>query len=145
MLGVVLAHPDPEVRSAFTQALSEVEADIAVRWFDDGRKCLDYLQEMELPRGEPAPRLALVALDLPGLDGMQLLQKLREGRARRGLPVVMTGTPQDVARVRPAYSAGANSCLLLPDDPLQRAINLSTVLEYWTRVVVGPAMEGVRG
>ena len=145
LVGVVLAHPDPAIRAAFTQTLAEVEAKIAVRWFDNGRACLSYLQDPELPRGEPAPRLVLLGFDLPGLDGMQVLQRLREGRVRRGIPVVMTGLAGDVARVRPAYQAGANSCVLLPEDPLQRSINLTTVVEYWTRVVVGPALEVARG
>ena len=145
LVGVVVAHPDAAIRASFTQALAEVEAKVAVRWFDKGKACLSYLQDLELPRGEPAPRLVLLGFDLPDLDGMQVLQRLREGRARRGIPVVMTGTSGDVARVRPAYQAGANSCLLLPDDPLQRSINLSTVVEYWTRVVVGPSLEVARG
>lgn len=145
LVGVVVAHPDASVRAAFTQALAEVEAKVSVRWFDNGQACLSYLQDQDLPIGEPAPRLVLLAFDLPGLNGMQVLQRLREGRGRRGLPVVMTGTSGDVARVRPAYQAGANSCLLLPDDPLQRSINLTTVVEYWTRVVMGPALEVARG
>lgn len=145
LVGVVVAHPDAAIRFAFTQALAEVEAKVAVRWFDTGRACLSYLQDPELPRGEPAPRLVLLAFDLPVLDGMQVLRCLREGQVRRGIPVVMTGTSEDVARVRPAYQAGANSCLLLPEDPLQRSINLATVVEYWTRVVVGPALEVARG
>lgn len=145
VVGVVLAHQDSDVRNALTRALAEVEAKVAVRCFDDGLSCLAYLQDMALPRGEPGPRLLLLGFDMPGLDGMGLLQRLRQGQARRGLPVVMTGTAADVGRVRPAYEAGANSCLLLPDDPAARAVSLSTVLEYWTRVVVGPALEAFPG
>ena len=143
--GVVLAQPSPDIRAAFTAALTEVEARVSVRWFDDGAQCLAYLQALELPPGDPAPRLVLMSFHLPRLGGLQVLQRLRNGRARRGLPVVMTGAPTDGGLVRPAYQAGANSCVLLPEDREQRTLSLSTVLEYWMNVVVGPVPEARAG
>ena len=93
-------------------AFAEAGAPHRLRVVGDGAEALEYL----LARGrhadrEPAglPALVLLDLNLPRLDGHEVLQAIRAGEATRRLPVVVLTTSAEPSDVERAYALGANS------------------------------------
>ncbi len=64
----------------------------------------------------PVPAVILLAWDLPGSDGMELLRRLRADVRWARLPVVMVTAVDDLARVEQALEAGASEYLMQPSD-----------------------------
>jgi len=83
----------------------------------DGQAALDYLLRQgafQDPASSPRPHVILLDLRLPRVDGLQVLQILKETESLRQIPVVIlttSATEQDIAR---AYHFHANSYLVKP-------------------------------
>jgi CheY-like chemotaxis protein len=93
----------------------------------DGQAALDYL----FNDANDLPRLVLLDLNLPGLDGLKVLQRIREGERTCMTPVVvLTGfaAPIDVIA---AYRYGANSYVRKPIDFEQFADMIQQLGLYW--------------
>ena len=107
----------------------------------DGEEALDYLLRRGRyahPITSPTPHLVLLDLNLPKLDGRQVLQRIREEPALRGLVVVVLTTSKEEMDVLRSYSLGVNSYLTKPMT-IQHFIQIVRALEhYWFQIVVLP-------
>jgi CheY-like chemotaxis protein len=84
--------------------------------FTDGQSALDYLfrrGEYADPPG-PRPHVILLDLRLPRVDGMQVLQVIKEAQELRQIPVVVLTTSEADKDVARAYYNHANSYLIKP-------------------------------
>ena len=112
------------------------EAGIAHRLMvvSDGVSALDYL----FARGEHAgrdplqlPAIVLLDLNLPKVDGREVLQAIRDSPATRTLPVVVLTTSAEPFDVEASYALGANSYIQKPVDFEQFVDAIKQVGLYW--------------
>ena len=97
---------------AFRKAWSGEDMIIVAR---DGETALDYLFGSQSREGAPlCPSLVLLDLNLPGINGHEVLRRLRERPATRRLPVVVMTTSDDEADVLRSYDLGVNSYVRKP-------------------------------
>jgi len=75
--------------------------------FDDGQEAVDAILAN---KDEILPAYAVILLDLnlPGLDGYQILEKLRLNEKTKRTPVCMLTTTEDEREVERCYSLGCN-------------------------------------
>ena len=84
----------------------------------DGEEALDHI----FSRGEPAdaarsvPRLILLDLKMPRLDGIEVLKAIRADPRTRRIPVVMMTSSQEETDVAQSYDVGVNSYIVKPVD-----------------------------
>jgi CheY-like chemotaxis protein len=76
----------------------------------DGVEAIDYLFRPE-QSAEEMPRLVLLDLSLPRLDGFGVLKKIRQAERTKLIPVVMLTASNHPDDVRRAYELGANGYL----------------------------------
>jgi two-component system response regulator len=96
----------------------------------DGQEALDYL----FNRANDLPRLVLLDLRLPNLDGLEVLRRVRENERTCLTPVVIltsSTAPDDVAT---GYRYGANSYVCKPLDFDQFSWLLRELGSYWLEV-----------
>jgi len=104
----------------------------------DGQEALDYL----LNEANELPHLVVLDLNLPGLDGLKVLQRIREDERTCTTPVVvLTGfaAPVDVIA---AHRYGANSYVRKPIDFDQFAEVIQQLGAYWLVVNEPPPSAG---
>jgi CheY-like chemotaxis protein len=84
----------------------------------DGQQALDYLFcEGEYAGDEcPSPLLVLLDLDLPVLDGYQVLQRMKADGCTKRIPVVILTTTDDAREVARCYELGCNVYVTKPVD-----------------------------
>lgn len=112
------------------------EANVANRMIvvRDGAEALDYL----FARGQYAgrdpqelPSIVLLDLNLPKLDGREVLQAIRAEPATRDLPVVVLTTSAEPFDVEASYALGVNSYIQKPVDFEQFVGAVRQVGLYW--------------
>ncbi|QSX79158.1 response regulator [Agrilutibacter solisilvae] len=101
---------------------------------NDGAQALDYL----FARGPYAdrdpqdlPGIVLLDLNLPKLDGHEVLQAIRAEAATRTLPVIVLTTSVEPPDVESTYALGANSYIRKPVDFEQFVWAVRQVGLYW--------------
>ena len=115
------------------RALREGGVEHRLTVLHDGRHALDHLLRLESPDcpEDVEPDLILLDLNLPGIDGCEVLTRIKHHPFLRAIPVVVlttSGRDEDVAQT---YAAGANTYIQKPDEyPLYRDLVL-TLRHYW--------------
>ena len=112
------------------------EAQVANRMIvaKDGAEALDYLFARGAHAGRnPAelPSIVLLDLNLPKLDGREVLQAIRAEPATRDLPVVVLTTSAEPFDVEASYALGVNSYIQKPVDFEQFVSAVRQVGLYW--------------
>jgi two-component system response regulator len=131
---ILLVEDNPDdvelTRLAFDEA--KIANQLAV--VGDGAEALDYL----FARGrfadrDPAdlPSLVLLDLNLPKVDGREVLQAIRANEATRALPVVVLTTSTEPFDVEATYALGVNSYIQKPVDFEQFVWAVKQVGLYW--------------
>ena len=103
----------------------------------DGVEAIDYLLSPERSAAD-MPHLVLLDLNMPRLDGFEVLEKMRREERTRFIPVVMLISSDHPEDVRRAYELGANSYLDKLSDNSRWDEMVPTVARYWAGMNVTP-------
>jgi two-component system, response regulator len=100
----------------------------------DGEEALDFLFGRGAFRhrsAAPPPRLILLDLKLPKVDGLEVLRALRANTRTSLAPVVVLTSSDDPRELAQSYQLGANSCVQKPVRPDELRATLQEVGRYW--------------
>ena len=131
---ILLVEDSPDdaelTRIAFSEA-SIANPLVVVR---DGAEALDYLFGRGAWEGRDVdrqPALMLLDLNLPKLDGREVLQAIRGDVRTRGLPVVVLTTSVEPFDLEASYALGVNSYIRKPVDFGEFVSAVRQVGQYW--------------
>lgn len=84
----------------------------------DGQAAVDYLfsEENLKARGQAMPVLVLLDLNMPVMDGYQVLKIMKEDERTKRIPVVILTTTDDPREVTKCYELGCNIYITKPVD-----------------------------
>ncbi len=88
-----------------------------IRHFVDGQSALDYLMRQGQyadPESSPRPHVILLDLRLPRVDGLEVLQTIKQDSELKSIPVVVLTTSEAEKDVVRAYDNYVNSYLVKP-------------------------------
>jgi two-component system, response regulator len=94
----------------------------------DGAEALEYLFGAD---AKPAPRLILLDLKLPKVDGLEVLQKIKSDPRTRAIPVVVLTSSREDRDIIECYNLGVNSYIVKPVDFGQFAEAVRSLGMYW--------------
>jgi CheY-like chemotaxis protein len=131
---ILLVEDNPVDAMLIQRAFRELKKDYRVSVVNDGALAVDYMKGDGLyaDRKEyPFPRLILLDLSLPVMDGFQFLKWLREESALRHVPVVALSGSSFSPDIKRAYATGANSFLSKPSGLSELTGAVKDLMEYW--------------
>ena len=104
-----------------------------IEWVKDGVEALEFLrcEGAWAGRRNGHPRLVLLDLKMPQLDGLQVLERMKADERTRTIPVVMMTSSREEGDLVSSYRLGVNSYVVKPVDFSQFAAMVSEVGMYW--------------
>jgi two-component system, chemotaxis family, response regulator Rcp1 len=120
------------------EAFESIGISVQIRLFQDAREALKAL-ELEQPDNDSStPDIIVLDLNLPKMDGRELLKRLKENAQLKRIPVIILSTSsldQDIAY---CYENYANSYIVKPQRFVDYKRVAASVNEYWSSTVVLP-------
>lgn len=107
----------------------------------DGQEALDYLYRrppFEDTSIHRLPGLMLLDINIPKVNGIEVLRTLKEDLVLRSLPILMLTTSTRQEDVAAAYAHGANGYIYKPIQFSRFVEVIRTLGEYWSRVARVP-------
>jgi len=121
-------------RMAFEQAKLIVN----LHHVDDGEKCMAFLRKQPPYADAPTPDLILLDLNLPVMDGREVLAEIVKDEALKHLAVVVLTTSYEAEDIATMYKLRCNSYITKPVDFEKFVDAVRKLQDYWFTVVILP-------
>lgn len=127
---------------------SAIDAELAIRglkqhnlanevvWVKDGEQALDYVYRRGKFEGRSGagPRLILLDLKMPKVDGIEVTKVIKGDESVRHIPIVIMTSSKEERDISQSYSLGANSYIVKPLDFEALASVASQAGYYWLAI-----------
>lgn len=124
-------------------ALTENNLANSIKWVKDGEEALDFLFGKGKYEGRDVimrPKLVLLDLKMPRLDGIEVLKVIRSNKITKSLPVVVLTTSQEESDVVRAYNLNVNSYIIKPVGFDKFINSVRDIGMYWLLLNEPPKM-----
>lgn len=116
---ILLVEDSPTDRELTLRALEKAKIANRIEIARDGAEALDFLfgsgDHAERAGAQP-PRLVLLDLKLPKIDGLEVLERIKKDPATRSIPVVVLTSSREQRDLVESYNLGVNSYIVKPVD-----------------------------
>ena len=134
---ILLVEDDPGHAVLIEKNLRRAGIANAIVTLNDGQKAVDFLFKRDGYENDthPDPLLILLDLNLPVLDGYQVLKNIKENERTKRIPIIVLTTTDNPSEVSKCYELGCNAYVTKPVDyeAFSRAIqNLGLLLSVIT-------------
>jgi two-component system, chemotaxis family, response regulator Rcp1 len=104
----------------------------------DGVDCLTFLRKQGQYSNAPTPDLVLLDLNMPRMDGREVLVEMIADKTLNSIPVVVLTTSEDEVEILGMYALRCNSYIVKPIDFQQFQRVIESIADYWFTIVVLP-------
>jgi len=133
---ILLVEDNPNDAELAVYALQKHHISQRIHIVRDGAEALDYMfctgSYADQPR-ESAPKVILLDLKLPKIDGLEVLQRIKSDPRTSTIPVVVLTSSREERDVYRSYELGVNSYLVKPIDFDQFTEVVRLLGVYWLR------------
>lgn len=131
---ILLVEDNPDHAELTRRSLESGSVANRVTWVKDGQEALDYLFKKEPYANAPRPGLILLDINLPKVNGLEVLKKIKETEDLRVIPVIMLTTSDRDEEALKCYSFGANSFITKPVKFTEFSEKVKSLKIYWLLV-----------
>jgi CheY-like chemotaxis protein len=129
----ILVVEDNEGDVEMTQrALSRAESPCTLTIANDGLHALDILRPAPGMEAPVPPQLILLDINMPRMDGKELLTAVKSDARLRHIPVVMFTSSESPVDIRECYELHASCYVVKPFNGRQYAEVLHEVVNFWS-------------
>jgi CheY-like chemotaxis protein len=141
LIEILLVEDNPTDAELSLYALRKYRIANRVHHCRDGAEAIDYLFGEGAYRGkniEETPKVVLLDLKLPKVDGLAVLKRIKSDPRTRHIPVVILTSSSEERDIVDCYSLGANSYLVKPIDFEQFSESVRQLGLYWVQLNESP-------
>jgi CheY-like chemotaxis protein len=137
-LQVLLVEDSPGDVRLTREAFSEANGRIVLHVAADGVEAMAFLRRQELHRHAPRPDLVLLDLNLPRMDGREVLAHIKSDSGLMTIPVVILTTSDAEADIVKSYELHANCFLGKPVQLAAFELLVKSINDFWLRTAKLP-------
>lgn len=132
---ILLVEDNPNDAELAIRALKKNNLANNLVHLEDGQEALDYLFD----DNNEMPKLILMDVKMPRVDGIEVLRKLKSDEKRRIIPVVMLTSSKEDKDIIDAYNLGVNAYIVKPVD-FEQFVKAVTQLGFFWMILNQPPM-----
>ncbi|MCX6096282.1 MAG: response regulator [Candidatus Bipolaricaulota bacterium] len=135
---VLVVEDNPDDVTIIKRAMRKSEVKCELYFARDGEEALDFLHREGEFEDVPRPDLILLDLNLPKINGLEVLAKVKEDERLRRIPVIVLTISEREEDMVKAYDSGAASYMTKPVDSKDFERLIGTVQDYWRIAKIPP-------
>jgi two-component system response regulator len=139
---ILLVEDNPNDEELTLYALKKNNITNQIQVVRDGAEALEYLfctgAYAHRQINEP-PKVVLLDLKLPKVDGLEVLEQVKSDTRTRAIPVVVLTSSQEERDIVESYQLGVNSYIVKPVDFEQFIEAVRQLGMYWMLLNISPA------
>jgi chemotaxis family two-component system response regulator Rcp1 len=138
---ILLVEDNPADIKITQRALRESSTPVELIVVRDGQEAIDYLLRQGEYQNDPqwrCPDLILLDLNMPRMNGQEVLKRVRATPELRAVPVIVLTTSRRAEDIEEMYAAGANTYIEKPREFQHFVQVLQTIKSYWLDTALLP-------
>lgn len=141
-LDILLVEDDPNDAELTLMAFRKYKVSTSIYWVKNGEEAINFLLHPNHPDGRtnPVPRVIMLDIKLPLVNGIEVLKELKSHEETRKIPVVMITSSRMDSDIEKCYDLGANSYVVKPVDLDHFMEAIRHLGAYWLLVNERPKM-----
>jgi CheY-like chemotaxis protein len=130
----LLVEDNPSDVELTRRALEKIQVRNKLVVAEDGKQALDYLfgagkySDRDINQ---LPSIVLLDLKLPGIDGLEVLRRIRSQSITHRQPVIILTSSTEESDLHAGYDLGVNSYIRKPVDYSEFSHTISHLINYW--------------
>jgi two-component system, chemotaxis family, response regulator Rcp1 len=139
LVQILLVEDNPGDVRLTREALKEAKFRNKVQVVGDGVEALAYLRQQGEYSGAMRPHLIMLDLNLPRMDGREVLAAIKKDADLRRIPVVVLSSSEAETDIARAYELHANAYVTKPVDIDHFLQVVKAIEEFWVEIVKLPS------
>ncbi|WP_353633956.1 response regulator [Halobacterium sp. NMX12-1] len=135
---ILLVEDNPGDVRLTREAFAEAHINNDLHDVNDGEAALDFLHQRGDHADAPRPDLMLLDLNLPKVDGLDVLEAVKSDDDLRTIPVVVLTSSEAEEDVARSYEQHTNAYLTKPIDPNEFVDVIRSFERFWLTLVELP-------
>jgi len=111
---ILMAEDDPGHASLIRRHIRRAGIDNEIVHFEDGQAVIDFLRNLDFSQESLQSYLLLLDIRMPKLDGLEVLEEIRQHQQLKSIPVVMLTTTRDPETINRCYELGCANYIVKP-------------------------------
>jgi chemotaxis family two-component system response regulator Rcp1 len=140
---ILLVEDNPADARMTVEALRDANVRNRVRVITDGEQAFDYLRQGDSASPPSHPDLILLDLDLPKMDGRELLKAIKADERLRDIPVVILTSSRNTQDITSAYHQQVSCFIQKPLDLDDYFEAIRSLKQLWFHVATLPRVAAV--
>ena len=136
---ILLVEDSPSDANLIQISFKQAKIANTLHWVEDGETALDYLLQQGDYTNTPRPDLIVLDLNLPGMDGQEVLTSVKSDPMLKRIPVIVLTTSEDEEDILRSYELNANCYITKPIDIQQFMRMVQLLEEFWLAAVQLPS------
>ena len=131
---ILVAEDDPTDAYFFQRAFRRAELPVVLRFVRDGQEVIDYLRGTGTfadRAAHPLPQLVLLDLNMPRLNGFDVLEWVRQQPDLHSVQMVIFSSSDEAKDINRAYGLGANWYLVKPHSMDELTALVGRFKKFW--------------
>ena len=136
---ILHAEDDDSFADLTREIFKRIKVPVRMHRAKNGEECLAFLRKQGKFADAPSPDMILLDLNMPRMDGVEVMEEICRDEKLRHMPVIVLTTSEDPAEVLKLYQMRCNSYIVKKIDFGQFRRTIEVISDYWLRVVVLPS------
>ena len=136
---ILLVDDNPGDVRLTAEALKDGKVENRLHTAKDGMEAIAFLRRKGRYTDAPRPDLILLDLNMPRMNGRQVLAEIKEDSALRHIPVVILTGSREMDDIVNTYDLHANCYVTKPIDFEQFTMMVKSITDFWLTIVKLPS------